>query len=119
MLRVSAARQVARRAPRGLRGRARVYSEMHDPLDHATGIEKRELIAHLCGNCDPFNLLAFKRGPGTRQCPNLVPSAFTMRLVACSCHPRSMSISYMWLHKDEPKRCYCGYWFELVYAAPL
>lgn len=43
------------------RANARVYC-MHDPLDHVTGIEKRELLAHLAGDCDPFRMMAIKKG---------------------------------------------------------
>lgn len=40
----------------------RVYGQMHDPLDHVTGIEKRELLAHLAGDCDPFRIRSIKKG---------------------------------------------------------
>lgn len=58
---------------------------MSDPLDHATGIEKRELLARQAGNDDPFDMKVFKRGPGTKEQPNLIPSAFDARLVGCIC----------------------------------
>ncbi|KAJ2954801.1 hypothetical protein O0L34_g3108 [Tuta absoluta] len=93
--------------------------KFHDPLEHATGIEKRELLAHLAGDCDPFRIMPIKRGPGTRDRPNLVPSAFCSRLVGCSCNPDQNHIEYMWLHQGVPKRCGCGYWFELCPIAPL
>lgn len=41
---------------------SRLYGEMHDHLDHVTGIEKRELLAHLAGDCDPWRMLAIKKG---------------------------------------------------------
>lgn len=44
------------------RAGARLYGAFHDPIDHVTGIEKRELLAHLAGDCDPFRMLAIKRG---------------------------------------------------------
>ena len=62
-----------------------LLSVMSDPLDHATGIEKRELLARAAGNEDPFDMKVFKRGPGTKEQPNLVPSAFDARLVGCIC----------------------------------
>ncbi|XP_063622863.1 cytochrome c oxidase subunit 5B, mitochondrial-like [Cydia splendana] len=97
----------------------RLYSAFHDPIDLVTGLEKRELLAHLAGECDPFRILSFKRGPGTRERPNLVPSAFCQRLVGCKCHPDTYHIEWMWLHASEPKRCACGYWFELCPIAPI
>ncbi|XP_050681233.1 cytochrome c oxidase subunit 5B, mitochondrial-like [Leptidea sinapis] len=91
----------------------------HDTLDQLTGIEKRELLAHLAGDCDPFRMLAIKKGPGTWQCPNLIPSANDKRLVCCLCDPNDMHVKFMWLHKNQPKRCYCGFWFMLCPVAPL
>lgn len=58
---------------------------MNDPLEHATGIEKRELLAKAAGNDNPFDMKVLKRGPGTKDTPNLIPSAFDARLVGCIC----------------------------------
>lgn len=58
---------------------------MNDPMDHATGIEKRELLARAAGNDDPFDMKVFKRGAGTKESPNMIPSAFDARLVGCIC----------------------------------
>lgn len=58
---------------------------MNDPMEHATGIEKRELLAKAAGNENPFDMKVFKRGPGTKESPNLIPSAFDARLVGCIC----------------------------------
>ncbi|XP_034836070.1 cytochrome c oxidase subunit 5B, mitochondrial-like [Maniola hyperantus] len=101
------------------RAGSRIYGTMHDTLDQLTGIEKRELLAHLAGECDPFRIMSIKRGPGTRECPNLIPSAYSSRLVGCVCHPDTMHIEYMWVHMGWPRRCGCGYWFELCPVAPL
>ncbi|XP_028158588.1 cytochrome c oxidase subunit 5B, mitochondrial-like [Ostrinia nubilalis] len=101
------------------RAGARLYGAFHDPLDHVTGIEKKELLAHLAGNCDPFHILAIKRGPGTRERPNLMPSANPSRLMACLCNEHVMHLEYMWLHQGVPKRCGCGYWFVLCPVAPF
>ncbi|KAJ8709174.1 hypothetical protein PYW07_009000 [Mythimna separata] len=98
---------------------ARVYGGMHDPLDHVTGIEKRELLAHLAGDCDPFRIMAIKKGPGTRERPNLIPSAFCQRLLACRCCIHDNHLEYMWLHMGCLTRCGCGYWFLLCPVAPL
>lgn len=92
---------------------------MGDPLDHATGLEKRELLAKVAGNHNPFDYKVLKRGSGTKDCPNNIPSAFDCRLVGCICEEESTSINWMWLHKGEPKRCECGYWFCLVHKKPL
>lgn len=59
---------------------------MNDPMDHATGIEKRELEQFKSGNKDPWLLdTVLKRGPGTKEQPNMIPSAFDGRIVGCSC----------------------------------
>ncbi|RZC35399.1 COX5B domain containing protein [Asbolus verrucosus] len=92
---------------------------MGDPFEHATGIEKRELLAKLAGNENPFDLRVVKRGPGTKSQPNEIPSAFDSRIVGCICEEESTSINYMWLYKDAPKRCECGHWFVLVHKAPV
>lgn len=59
---------------------------MNDPLDHATGVEKRELLAKAAGNDNPFDMKVFKRGAGTKDNPNLIPSAFDARIVGCICN---------------------------------
>lgn len=58
---------------------------MNDPMEHATGIEKRELLAKAAGNDNPFDMKVFKRGAGTKENPNLIPSAFDARIVGCIC----------------------------------
>lgn len=97
----------------------RYLKECADSLDHATGMEKRELLAKAAGDDDPFNLKVTKRGPGTKDCPNLVPSAFNSRMVGCICEEDQSHINWMWLHEGTPRRCECGYWFKLVEKAPL
>lgn len=72
---------------------------MGDPVDHATGIEKRELLAKLAGNDNPFDMKVFKRGPGTKASPNLIPSAFDARLVGCICEEDQTFVQWMWLHQ--------------------
>ncbi|KAF5288796.1 hypothetical protein FQR65_LT11944 [Abscondita terminalis] len=92
---------------------------MGDPLDHATGLEKREMLAKLSGNTNPFDLRMIKRGPGTKDEPTEIPSAFGSRIIGCICHHDATAIFYMWLHNGHPKRCECGHWFKLVYKAPV
>ncbi|XP_041982863.1 cytochrome c oxidase subunit 5B, mitochondrial-like [Aricia agestis] len=102
------------------RASARAYTTwMPDPLEHATGKEKRELLAHMAGNCDPFHIMSIKRGPGKKDCPNIIPSAFNKRLVGCVCHPHASHVEYMWLHEGQPKRCGCGHWFQLCRVPAL
>ena len=56
---------------------------------------------------------AIKRGPGTKDQPNLVPSAFESRLVGCVCEEEATHVTWMWLHAGTPRRCECGHWFKL------
>ncbi|XP_023212659.1 cytochrome c oxidase subunit 5B, mitochondrial-like [Centruroides sculpturatus] len=86
----------------------------NDPIEHATGLEKKELLAIQSGNEDPFNMRVYKRGPGTKDKPTEIPSMLDKRLIGCICHEDSTHINYMWLHMGDPKRCECGYWFKLV-----
>jgi len=87
-----------------------------DPMEHATGLERKQLEAIARGNPDPFDSACMKRGPGTKDKPNVVASFYDKRIVGCICHEDAFYIQYMWLHKDEMKRCQCGYWFKLVDA---
>lgn len=58
---------------------------MNDPIEHATGLEKRELLAKAAGNDDPFDMHVIKRAEGTKDKPTLIPSAFDARIVGCVC----------------------------------
>nr|ALS05065.1 mitochondrial cytochrome c oxidase subunit 5B precursor [Centropages tenuiremis] len=92
---------------------------MPDPIDHATGLEKYELLAKQAGNDDPFFLKAVKRGKGTKAEPTIVNAMDTYRSVGCVCNEEDTNIKWMWLCEGVPKRCECGYWFELkVHPAP-
>ncbi|XP_015921187.1 cytochrome c oxidase subunit 5B, mitochondrial [Parasteatoda tepidariorum] len=88
-------------------------------IDHATGLERKELLARAAGNDDPFGMKVLKRGAGTKDNPNLVPSFESKRIVGCICDEDSTAINWLWVHKDDPKRCACGHWFKLVDAKPL
>ncbi|XP_050420489.1 cytochrome c oxidase subunit 5B, mitochondrial-like [Adelges cooleyi] len=90
-----------------------------DPLDLATGLEKKEMLARLAGNDDPYNLKAIKRGVSTKEQPTEIPSAFEARIVGCVCEEDASHIKWMWLYSGEPKRCMCGHWYKLVYKEPL
>ncbi|KAG7208449.1 hypothetical protein KM043_014675 [Ampulex compressa] len=94
--------------------------EFTHPWDHATGPEKREMMAIAGGDDDPFNLKAIKRTEdSTKDKPNLVPSAFKSRIVGCICEDDQMHVNWMWLHSGAPRRCECGHWFKLVDKTPI
>jgi len=92
---------------------------MADPLEHATGLEKREMLAAAAGNDDPYHVKVLKRGPGTKEQPTKIPSVFESRIIGCICEEDATVINYMWLHEGEPKRCECGYWFDITRVKPL
>lgn len=69
---------------------------MNDPIEHATGLEKKELLAKLAGNDDPYHMKAIKRGPSTKDNPTLIPSAFDARIMGCICkYIYSITASYL------------------------
>ncbi|XP_047002650.1 uncharacterized protein LOC124620028 [Schistocerca americana] len=93
---------------------------MADPIEHATGKEKRELLAQLAGNDDPYHSKAIKRmSTSSKANPNPVPSAFDSRIVGCICEEDATHIKWMWVYKGIPTRCACGHWFQLVEKPPL
>ncbi|KAI9564655.1 hypothetical protein GHT06_008396 [Daphnia sinensis] len=92
---------------------------MNDPLEHATGLEKREILAKQAGREDPYEMQVYKRVAGTKEKPNLVPSVADHRVVGCVCEEDATAINWMWLYKGEPKRCECGYWFKLIDSKPV
>ncbi|XP_064605479.1 cytochrome c oxidase subunit 5B, mitochondrial-like [Liolophura sinensis] len=92
---------------------------MPDNLGHSVGAERFELLSQLAGNEDPFEMNVKKRAKGTFDEPTLVPSINTKRLVGCICEEDAISINWMYLHKGEPKRCECGYWFKLAELQPV
>lgn len=92
---------------------------MAHPTDHATGLEKYELLAAEAGNDDPFFMKARKKGKGTKAEPNIVDALDTYRMVGCVCNEDDTHVNWMWLIEGKPKRCECGHWFELrVHPAP-
>merc|ERR1712042_107771 len=88
-------------------------TKMNDPIDHATGLEKYELLAAQAGNDDPFFLKAQPRAEGTKECPTIIDAMDNFRMVGCVCNEEDTNIKWMWLCEGHPKRCMCGYWFEL------
>ncbi|KAJ8710305.1 hypothetical protein PYW07_009671 [Mythimna separata] len=92
---------------------------MPDPLEHATGMERKELMAMQAGNDDPFNMKVIKKSAGTRDNPTLVPSCFDARIVGCICEEHATAVTWLWLHKDHPRRCECGHWYKLIEKQPV
>lgn len=56
----------------------------------------------------------YPRGPATKDNPCLVPSFVDEKLIGCICHEDQTYINFIWVRKDEPRRCECGHWFKLV-----
>lgn len=90
--------------------------QMPDSLGHSVGVERYELLAKEAGDDDPFQLKPIKRAKGTVDEPTVIASPNAKRMVGCICEEDALTISWMHLHKGEPKRCECGYWFKLVDA---
>lgn len=83
---------------------------MNDPVEHATGLEKKELLAKLAGNDDPYHMKAIKRGVGTKEKPTLIPSAFDARIVGCICKwPSAKSIVLLYYLFESIIMQICGY----------
>ncbi|XP_043482380.1 cytochrome c oxidase subunit 5B, mitochondrial-like [Leptopilina heterotoma] len=92
---------------------------MPDPVEHAQGLEKKELLAHLSGNDDPFMSKALIRHDNSKDRPIMVPSAFDSRMIGCICEEDQTYICWMWLHAGNPRRCECGHWFKLQKKTPI
>lgn len=60
-----------------------------------------------------------KRGPGTKDNPNIVPSMCDSRIIGCICEEDSTSVAWMWIHEGHPRRCECGHWFKLERKPPV
>merc|ERR1711936_1208822 len=59
---------------------------MPDPVEHATGLEKYELLAKQAGNEDPFFLKAVTRAKGTKNEPTIVNAMDNYRMMGCVCN---------------------------------
>ena len=95
------------------------FSALNDPIEHATGIEKFELMAKKAGNDDPFFLKARSRGKGTKEEPNIVDAMDSYRMVGCVCNEEDTNIKWFWIFEGKPKRCECGYWYKLNVHEPV
>lgn len=78
-----------------------------------TGLELWEAVQHKKGSWDPFLQEPIQRGPGTKDCPNVIYSPYHNRIVGCICDEDTKTVKWMYLHEGFPKRCYCGHWFVL------
>merc|ERR1712198_621278 len=76
---------------------------MPDPIDHATGLEKYELLAKQAGNDDPFFLKAVKRGKATKAEPTIIHAMDNYRMVGCVCNEEDTNIKWTWLCEGTPK----------------
>jgi len=56
---------------------------------------------------------AKQRGKGTKEEPNIVDAMASYRMMGCVCNEGDTHIKWMWIFEGKPKRCGCGYWFEL------
>lgn len=93
------------------------YKDLRLPntTDWATGEEKLMLLAFENGILDPYCNMPIERdGRGSKDNPIKIPSFFDNRLVACSCEEAQTFVKYTYIHVNEPKRCACGFWMELV-----
>uniref|UniRef100_A0A914UQT3 Cytochrome c oxidase subunit 5B, mitochondrial n=1 Tax=Plectus sambesii TaxID=2011161 RepID=A0A914UQT3_9BILA len=94
------------------------YGYYPDPLEAATGSEKKMMLARLAGD-DRYEPKIFYRGENTsKDNPNLIPSHYRDRLIACTCEPDAHYLNLMWIRKGTPSRCECGHWFKVIDADP-
>jgi len=94
------------------------YGYYPDPLEHATGREKKMIIARLAGD-DRYEPKVFYRAQHTTvDYPNLVPIHYSDKLVGCLCEADSGHINYWMIRKGSTKRCECGHWFKGIQADP-
>ena len=90
----------------------------------ATGIERVQLEAFKAGVVDPWDrevhkLNDYEKGTGLSKAkPIPVYSTKDRRIIACSCERSENVVGFMWLYKGEPKRCNCGFWFDLKEKTP-
>ncbi|CAF0848745.1 unnamed protein product [Didymodactylos carnosus] len=83
--------------------------------DLALNKRRFEYAMKFKGYDDPWGMMPVKRlANSSPENANLVPSAFDKRLIGCVCNEDVYHIKWMYVHKGEPKRCYCGHWFKVV-----
>ncbi|MFH4973751.1 hypothetical protein AB6A40_000460 [Gnathostoma spinigerum] len=94
------------------------YGYYPDPLEAATGREKKMLLARLAGDDRYEPKVYYRAETSTREKPNLVPAHFNERIIGCMCEPDSGHVNFMIIRKGPPKRCECGHWFKAIDADP-
>jgi cytochrome c oxidase subunit 5b len=94
------------------------YGYYPDPLEHATGREKKMLIARLAGDDRYEPKVYYRAEVSTREKPNLVPAHFDFRIVGCMCEPDSGHVNFMVVRKGLTQRCECGAWYKAIDADP-
>merc|ERR1712154_68854 len=75
---------------------------MNDPIDHATGVEKYELLSEEQGNDDPFFCKMGMRGEGTKENPNIIKAMSDYRMVGCVANPTTPTSSSCGSTKASP-----------------
>ncbi|XP_076049449.1 cytochrome c oxidase subunit 5B, mitochondrial-like [Oratosquilla oratoria] len=97
------ARTVARNARVGVQVTTVRYANkmMADSLEHATGLEKQELLSKAAGNENPFDMRVSKRVSGDSSNPTTVPSFYASRLVGCICEEDATCVNWMWLRRAD------------------
>lgn len=95
---------------------AKKEGKVPDKGGHAVGLERYEILCRMEGK-DPWedsvSYYPRAKGFGTKANPVPVPSIFDRRLVGCICDEDTAQMQYFWLYKGEPKRCFCGHFFQL------
>jgi len=94
------------------------YGYYPDPIEHATGREKKMLIARLAGDDRYEPKVYYRAERSTREKPNLVPSHHDDRIIGCLCEPDMGHVNFMAIRKGTPRRCQCGHWFKSIDADP-
>jgi len=95
----------------------------NDPIEHATGPDKYELMQAQAGNDNPFDTYVIKPDAATglkATLPILIPSLNESRMVGCCCENDYSEIVWFNLEaKSGVQRCDCGYHFKLFKHDPL
>ncbi|XP_062622337.1 cytochrome c oxidase subunit 5B, mitochondrial-like [Saccostrea cucullata] len=96
------------------KGNKEIEGQVPDWGGHAVGLERFEILCEMEGK-DPFENKTYIKQPGfgTKANPHIVPSVFDRRLVGCICDEDTAQMQYFWLYKGEPKRCWCGHFFQI------
>ncbi|XP_043856745.1 cytochrome c oxidase subunit 5B, mitochondrial-like [Dromiciops gliroides] len=82
--------------------------------EQAAGLE-REIMMAARNDLDPYNMLAPKAAPETKEEPDLVPSITDKRIVGCIHEEDNSAVIWFWLHKGQTWCCAnCGTHYKLV-----